>query len=264
MLRKTPRAARGREAPPGAADGGAARGSGKRDARREGGDEPAAASRAKPASVAKPPRGTPPRAAPPAPPPPRKKKKRSGTAAMSEPTQQPARRVRELLEQVVEALGLDGDGRDRRRRRGVTRDASTARTSGCSSAATARRSTPSSTSPSASVATRARRGRAGRRRRRGLPRAAREACAARPTRRPTTADARAGPVALDAMTASERRLVHEYLRERGDVETHCEGDEPDRHLVVASPLRRRDRFTFFHGETLRAERRRGSSVERIL
>jgi spoIIIJ-associated protein len=43
----------------------------------------------------------------------------------------------------------------------------------------------------------------------------------------------ARPVALDAMTASERKLVHEYLRERGDVETYSEGDEPDRHLVVA-------------------------------
>lgn len=41
------------------------------------------------------------------------------------------------------------------------------------------------------------------------------------------------PVALDAMTASERRLVHEYLRERGDVDTHSEGEEPDRHLVVS-------------------------------
>jgi spoIIIJ-associated protein len=41
------------------------------------------------------------------------------------------------------------------------------------------------------------------------------------------------PVALDAMTASERKLVHEYLRERGDVETYSEGEEPDRHLVVA-------------------------------
>ncbi|MCW3040301.1 MAG: hypothetical protein JWM31_2206 [Solirubrobacterales bacterium] len=41
------------------------------------------------------------------------------------------------------------------------------------------------------------------------------------------------PVALDAMTASERRLVHEYLRERGGVETHSEGEEPDRHLVVS-------------------------------
>jgi len=41
------------------------------------------------------------------------------------------------------------------------------------------------------------------------------------------------PVAMDAMAASERRLVHEYLRDRTDVETYSEGDEPDRHLVVA-------------------------------
>ena len=40
------------------------------------------------------------------------------------------------------------------------------------------------------------------------------------------------PVALDAMTASERKLVHELLRDRGDVETHSEGDEPDRRLVI--------------------------------
>jgi spoIIIJ-associated protein len=43
----------------------------------------------------------------------------------------------------------------------------------------------------------------------------------------------ARPVALDAMTASERRLVHEYLRDHGEVQTYSEGDEPDRHLVVA-------------------------------
>ncbi len=41
------------------------------------------------------------------------------------------------------------------------------------------------------------------------------------------------PVALDAMTSSERRIVHEHLRDRGDVDTHSEGDEPDRHLVVS-------------------------------
>jgi len=41
------------------------------------------------------------------------------------------------------------------------------------------------------------------------------------------------PVAMDAMSAPERKVVHEYLRERGDVETYSEGDEPDRHLVVA-------------------------------
>jgi spoIIIJ-associated protein len=40
-------------------------------------------------------------------------------------------------------------------------------------------------------------------------------------------------VSLDAMGATERKLVHEYLRDRGDVETYSEGDEPNRHLVVA-------------------------------
>jgi spoIIIJ-associated protein len=43
------------------------------------------------------------------------------------------------------------------------------------------------------------------------------------------------PVELDPMPASERRVVHEHLRERGDVQTHSEGDEPSRRLVV-SPL----------------------------
>jgi spoIIIJ-associated protein len=41
------------------------------------------------------------------------------------------------------------------------------------------------------------------------------------------------PVALDAMSASERKIVHEYLKDRGDVDTYSEGTEPDRHLVVA-------------------------------
>ena len=44
------------------------------------------------------------------------------------------------------------------------------------------------------------------------------------------------PVALDAMSATERKVVHEYLKDRGGVETYSEGTEPDRHLVVA-PLR---------------------------
>jgi spoIIIJ-associated protein len=41
------------------------------------------------------------------------------------------------------------------------------------------------------------------------------------------------PVALDAMSATERKVVHEYLKDRGGVETYSEGTEPDRHLVVA-------------------------------
>jgi spoIIIJ-associated protein len=43
------------------------------------------------------------------------------------------------------------------------------------------------------------------------------------------------PVELDPLPPFERRIVHEYLRERGDVETHSEGNEPERFLVV-SPL----------------------------
>lgn len=46
-----------------------------------------------------------------------------------------------------------------------------------------------------------------------------------------------GPVALDAMNAVERRVVHEYLRDRDGIETYSEGVEPDRHLVVA-PIKR--------------------------
>jgi spoIIIJ-associated protein len=41
------------------------------------------------------------------------------------------------------------------------------------------------------------------------------------------------PVELEAMPPSERRIVHEYLRERGGVETHSEGEEPKRFLVVS-------------------------------
>jgi spoIIIJ-associated protein len=41
------------------------------------------------------------------------------------------------------------------------------------------------------------------------------------------------PVELDPLPPLERRVVHEYLRERGDVETHSEGNEPERYLVVS-------------------------------
>jgi spoIIIJ-associated protein len=44
------------------------------------------------------------------------------------------------------------------------------------------------------------------------------------------------PVELEPMSASERKAVHNYLADRTDVETHSEGDEPERRLVV-SPLR---------------------------
>lgn len=41
------------------------------------------------------------------------------------------------------------------------------------------------------------------------------------------------PVSLEAMSALERKVVHEHLKPRHDVETYSEGQEPDRRLVVA-------------------------------
>ena len=41
------------------------------------------------------------------------------------------------------------------------------------------------------------------------------------------------PVALDAMSANERKVVHEHLKDRSGIETYSEGQEPDRHLVVS-------------------------------
>lgn len=43
-------------------------------------------------------------------------------------------------------------------------------------------------------------------------------------------------VELEPMRPAERKIVHLYLRERTEVETHSEGDEPDRRLVV-TPVR---------------------------
>ena len=46
------------------------------------------------------------------------------------------------------------------------------------------------------------------------------------------------PVELEPMSPHERKVVHNYLAERADVETHSEGDEPDRRLVV-TPVKAR-------------------------
>ncbi|MGI8439731.1 MAG: protein jag [Thermoleophilaceae bacterium] len=40
------------------------------------------------------------------------------------------------------------------------------------------------------------------------------------------------PADLEPMSAAERRIVHTYLKDHAEVETHSEGDEPDRRLVV--------------------------------
>jgi spoIIIJ-associated protein len=44
-------------------------------------------------------------------------------------------------------------------------------------------------------------------------------------------DRRAVP--LEAMNALERKVIHEHLKDRHDIETYSEGQEPARHLVVA-------------------------------
>ena len=133
--------------------------------------------------------------------------------------------------------GAGAGGRRRRRGGGPEhpRPRSTATTSACSSAATARRSTPSSTWPSRPRRATTRRPRAcawsstppgyRERREQALQRQADEAA--------ENAVDSGRPVALDAMSATERKVVHEYLKDREDVETYSEGTEPDRHLVVA-------------------------------
>ena len=47
---------------------------------------------------------------------------------------------------------------------------------------------------------------------------------------------RSSPVELEAMSATERRVVHEHLRDRTEIETYSEGDDPHRYVVVAPLL----------------------------
>lgn len=44
-------------------------------------------------------------------------------------------------------------------------------------------------------------------------------------------------VELEPMSASERRVIHEHLRDRTDVATHSEGDGADRRLVIEPSAR---------------------------
>ena len=97
-----------------------------------------------------------------APPPPAAQEEETlGQTAMSDPRTtadgdldddelEPVEALEELLEEIVDGLGLDGEVEVARSRRRAHAAGSRARTSGCSSAATARRSTPCSTSRSAS------------------------------------------------------------------------------------------------------------------
>ncbi len=44
------------------------------------------------------------------------------------------------------------------------------------------------------------------------------------------------PVDMDPMSAQERRVVHEHLKDRAGIETYSEGDDPHRFVVVAPLL----------------------------
>ena len=61
----------------------------------------------------------------------------------------------------------------------------------------------------------------------------REVLTARADRAAEQALERNVTVEMDPMSAQERRVVHEHLKERSGVETYSEGDEPRRCVVVA-------------------------------
>ncbi|MEX2448673.1 MAG: R3H domain-containing nucleic acid-binding protein [Solirubrobacterales bacterium] len=61
----------------------------------------------------------------------------------------------------------------------------------------------------------------------------REVLVARADRAAEQALERNASVEMDPMSAQERRVVHEHLKERSGVETFSEGDEPRRCVVVA-------------------------------
>ena len=41
---------------------------------------------------------------------------------------------------------------------------------------------------------------------------------------------------MDPMTNSERKIIHKSLSQIEGVESHSEGDDPNRYVVVTSPL----------------------------
>jgi spoIIIJ-associated protein len=61
----------------------------------------------------------------------------------------------------------------------------------------------------------------------------REVLTARADRAAEQALERSVSVEMDPMSAQERRVVHEHLKERSGIETFSEGDEPRRCVVVA-------------------------------
>jgi spoIIIJ-associated protein len=43
-------------------------------------------------------------------------------------------------------------------------------------------------------------------------------------------------IELDPMSPSERRMVHQYLKDRAGIETFSEGEDPERRVIVAPLL----------------------------
>src|SRR4051794_26011089 len=64
----------------------------------------------------------------------------------------------------------------------------------------------------------------------------RETLVARADRAAEQAEKLDRPVDMDPMSAQERRVVHEHLKERAGIDTYSEGDEPHRFVVVAPLL----------------------------
>ena len=64
----------------------------------------------------------------------------------------------------------------------------------------------------------------------------RETLIARADRAAEQAESSGRPIEMDPMSAQERRVVHEHLKERAGIETYSEGDEPNRCVMVAPLL----------------------------
>jgi spoIIIJ-associated protein len=64
----------------------------------------------------------------------------------------------------------------------------------------------------------------------------RETLIARADRTAEQAESSGRPIEMDPMSAQERRVVHEHLKERAGIETYSEGDEPNRCVMVAPLL----------------------------
>ena len=70
-------------------------------------------------------------------------------------------------------------------------------------------------------------------------------CGRPPTRPPRPPSTTAAPVPLEAMSALERKVIHEHLKARHDVETYSEGQEPSRRLSSRRSSTERARVSRF-------------------